>query len=167
MKALVGVVAVALVVLVAAFVLVPTEITEGEQGQIQEEVQQLAQEWMDAWRANACEAHQPFFHPDHLVLLNAGKLIKGWDGWMDYCTPALTNRAGWSGDWIDTEVRAISPDAAVLHGTYSGTYSYRDGSPSHHYPVAAMSIYVERTTDGWKIASFYNSNGPYEEADQG
>jgi hypothetical protein len=145
----------------------PTEMTQAEIAQIEAEVNEWAEAWVDVWRANDCELSRPLMHPTRMHVLWGGKPHNSIDEWMDYCTSTIANRAGWSGEWTDTEVRVYSGDAAVFIGTYSGTYTYRDETPARHYPVATQVIILERAGDGWGVTSFENSNGPYEEVEAG
>jgi len=137
-------------------------MTEAERAQIEAEVLQVAETWMDVWRANDCESSRPLMHPTRMVVLWGGTPHSSIDEWMEYCEGSIANRAGWSGSWTDKQVRVFSTDAAVFIGTYSGTYTYRDETPARHYPVASQVILLERTGTGWGITSFENSNGPSE-----
>lgn len=171
MKGLVTVLAV-LVVLGLAYSLymtptAPPEMTDAERAQIEADVLNLAEAWMDVWRANHCELARDILSPDRLALPVGGRADTSVSDWIDYCTRTIENRAGWSGEWTDTDVRVLSPDAALFVGTYAGTYTYRDGSPARHYPTSAQVILAERTDTGWSITTFLNSNSAYEEVEGG
>ena len=166
MKALITVIALIVVLGLGYFLYssptAPPEMTEAEVAQIQVEVSDLMESWMEAWRGNDCALSRDLWHPDHMAQPRGGRTGISVDGWVEQCTTQMANRASFSGEWTDTEVRVISPDAAVFSGMYTATYGYRDGSPGQHYPTAAQVMLVERTGVGWGITFFVNSNGPSE-----
>ena len=140
------------------------EMTEAETAQIEAEVMQLADDWMDAWKdmETDCETTQTLLHPDYWRRLASGE---DWDisEWPDYCARSTATRAGASNDWAKKTVRVISPDAAVFIGTHSPTFSYNDGRPPRHYLTSVQRLLVERTETGWGISWLTNNNGPYED----
>ena len=91
----------------------------------------------------------------------------GRDEWLDYCSQTTTNRASVSGSWTDTEVRVLSPDAAVFVGSYDSTMGYVDGTPTRHWPTANQVFLAERTANGWGISFFTNLTGPSEVVEEG
>ncbi len=139
------------------------EMTEAEIAQIEAEVLGLMESWMEAWRGNDCALSRDLWHPTKIAQPRVGRTGISVDGWIESCTTQMANRESFSGEWTDTDVRVISPEAAVFSGTYRATYGYRDGSPGRHYPTAAQVMLVERTEGGWGITFFTNSNGPSEE----
>lgn len=142
----------------------PPEMTEAEIAQIEIEVMQLAEAWMDAWEdmETDCEATEALLHPDYWERLASGE-ARDISEWLDFCTRATTTRAGFSGDWIESKVRVISPDAAVFTGTFSPTYYRNDGRPPRHYLTSVQRLLIERTETGWGISWMTNVNGPYED----
>jgi hypothetical protein len=140
---------------------------EVHSGKIQAEVTQTAEAWMDVWRANDCALSRSVWHPERIAQPRAGKTGFSVDDWIENCTTTMSNRASFSGEWMNTEVRVLSPNAALFEGTYTATYEYRDGSPSNHYPTAAQVMLFERTDTGWGLTFFVNSNGPTEPAGEG
>ena len=146
----------------------PPEMTEAEKAQIQTEVLQAAEAWIDSWKdmETDCETITGMMHPDHMALLLGGN-VASRDQWLDYCNRTTTNRAGWEGGWTSTEVRPLSADAAVFVGNYTGTYQWLDGSSDSHYANAAQVILFERTATGWGVTFFLNNNGPVERIEEG
>jgi uncharacterized membrane protein len=136
----------------------PPQMTEAEIAQIQGEIGQAAEEWMNVWRANDCELARGLWHPDHVTQPYAGVIARTVDDWIEDCNTSIANRASFSGSWIDTEVRVISPNAAVLAGNWEGTFHYRDDTPARHYPHSAQVILFERTDAGWGIVFLMSSN---------
>jgi hypothetical protein len=142
-------------------------MTEAEIAQIEAEVLQVADAWDDGWEdmETDCENNVNLMHPDHFAWFSGGNRID-LDGWLEYCTNATRNRAGYEGEWTSTEVRVLSPDAAVFVGSYRSTYENVSGRVTH-YPTAAQTILFERTATGWGITLFNNFNGPAEVIQEG
>jgi len=145
----------------------PAEMTEAEIAQIEAEVKQFAEDWFDVWRGNDCEPSRDLIHPERWVRIYDGKPNSNVDEWMARCVTTLANRASFSANWIDTEVRVMSPDAAVLIGTSSSTFEYNDGTPARHYPINSTIMIVERTDSGWRLSNIQMVNGPYEAVEEG
>lgn len=145
----------------------PPEMTEAESAQIEAEVMQWAEAWMEIWRANDCELSRNAWHPTRIAQPRAGRTGVSVDEWIRQCTDQITNRASFSGEWTETEVRVISRDVALFMGSYNATYGYRDETPDRHYPTAAQVMLLERTETGWGLTFFVNSNGPYEGVEGG
>jgi hypothetical protein len=174
MKAIVAVLA-ALVALGALFYFytapttAPAEMTEAEIAQIEAEVLEWAEAFMDGWEAGTpdarCEANLALVHPDHVTYLTGGAPQRKAD-WFDYCMGVHENWASFTGDWTETSVRVISPDAAVFLGRYDSTGENVNGRVIR-YPAGAQLILVERTADGWGFTLHENSNGPTEVVEEG
>jgi hypothetical protein len=159
--------AVAVLVLVSACQAPPpAEMTDAERAQIEAEVLALAQGWMDIWDENDCEAASIFLNPESLSFLWSGQALNRSE-WLEACIPIVANRESFSGNWTETKVHVLSPDAAVFVGTYTATYSYVDDTPARHYPRTSQMGLVERTATGWVFTTFTNVNGPYEAAGEG
>jgi hypothetical protein len=138
------------------------EMTEAQIAQIEAEVLEWAEAWMDSWNVDVhCDATLPLIHPDHVVELTGGAPLKKAE-WLEYCKRTNANIAGFTGVWTDTSVRVLSPDAAVFLGRFDGTWEYPDGRTNHR-PAGAQLILVERTAEGWGLTLFENSNGPLAE----
>ncbi len=152
--------AVAALFLVAGCQAPPPEMTEAEIAQIQAEVGQLAEGWMNVWRANDCALARGLWHPDHLTQPYAGTIARTVDDWIEDCNTSIANRASFSGSWTETGVRVISPNAAIFSGNWEGTFHYRDDTPPRYYPHSAQVILFERTSTGWGIVFLINSNDP-------
>mgnify|MGYP001822653937 CR=1 FL=1 len=157
--------AVAVLMLVAACQAPPAEMTEAEIAQIEAEVMQFADDWMDAWKdmESDCETAEAMLHPDHWVRITGSAEVRDISDWPDFCARSTATRAGFSGDWTETKVRVISPDAAVFIGTYSPTYHRTDDRPPRHYLTSVQRLLVERTDNGWGLSLMTNTNGPYED----
>jgi len=169
MKALITLLAL-IVVLGVAFVLYRSppaepEMTEAEIAQIEAEVMEFADTFLDAWRVEVhCDANLPLFHPDRLAMPYQGEIINR-EGWHEMCLMRSANVASATFNWISREVRVLDPDAAVFIGSYSSTWEYRDGSPTGHVPTSSVGGVAERTPEGW-VWTFYSwSPGPGEEVE--
>ena len=144
------------------------EMTEAEIAQIEAEVVQFADAYTDVWRGNDCEGSRDLLHPTRWVRIYDGKPNRDIDEWMRRCEITLANRASFSSEgWIDTEVRVLSPDAAVFIGTNSYTMTYRDDTPARHYPSNTTIMNLERTPDGWRLTSYQNATSGYEVVEEG
>ena len=161
----------ALVILGLAFFLYsspsapPAEMTEAEIAQIQSEVMEFADAWLDAWRVEVnCDSNLPLLHPDRLAMPYEGGIINR-DEWHEMCLMRSANVASATFNWISREVRVMTPDAAVFIGSYSATWEYRDGSPAVHVPNSSTGGVVERTPDGWAWTFYSWSPGPGEEVE--
>ena len=163
----------ALVILGLAFFLyrnptAPPEMTEAEIAQVQSEVMEAAEAWIDSWNdvETDCETAIDSWHPEYMVYFSAGERVFG-DDWVEVCNQTTANRASVDGHWTDTQVRVLSSDAAVFLGSYETTMGYVDGSPTRHWPTANQAILMERTATGWGISLFMNFNGPSEVVEEG
>ena len=143
-------------------------MTEAEMVQIEAEVLEAAQAWMDVWEDmdTDCERAAELWHPEHMAYFSGGERTTP-STWVEVCHRVTRNRAGFSGSWTDTDVRVLSRDAALFVGRQEGTFEHLDGSPTRHYPTGAQVILFERTETGWGITTFSNFNGPPEEVGEG
>lgn len=147
----------------------PPEMTEEEIAQIQSEVTQLAEAWMAAWTDvdSDCETAYDLLHPDYYIDYQGGNRITTRAEYLELCAARTSNRAEVTARWTDTDIRAISPDAAVISGAYEISYEHVDGSPANHFPSAHQRILAERTATGWGITFFINVNGPRATVEEG
>jgi hypothetical protein len=165
MRALVAVV---LLALISACQAPPAEMTEAEIAQVEAEVMEWAEGFLDAWRGDTrtgCEANLVRVHPDHVVFLRGGEPRRKAD-WLDWCLSTNAGLEDFIGEWTDKQVRVLSPDAAVFLGRWSGTFVEDTGRRVHH-PAAVQRIMVERMADGWGITMQQWSNGPSEVTEGG
>jgi hypothetical protein len=155
----------ALVLLFAACQAPSAEMTEAEIAQIEREVMEWGEAWMDAWAAGTpedrCGATQAFIHPDHVAFLTGGAPHTK-AGWFDYCMSTQENWLSYTGRWTDTTVRVLSPDAAIFLARFDATWVRADETV-FAFPAGAQLILVERTAAGWGLTLFENSNGPRAE----
>jgi hypothetical protein len=143
-------------------------MTEADVAQIEAEVMEWAEVYLDRWEgpaATGCEGVQSLFHPEHVLYLAGGEHRRIAD-WFDYCMGRNAAVADYSGTWTDKDVRVLSPNAAIFLGRLSHNFGRADGT-SDRYPAAAQRLLVERTADGWRITMFENSNGPRAEVEGG
>jgi hypothetical protein len=169
MKGLITLIAVVVVVGLAFFLYrtptAPPEMTEAEKAQIEADVMEFADSWLDAWRVEVnCDSNLPLMDPDRMAMPYDGKIINR-DGWHEMCLMRSANVASATFNWINREVRVMTPDAAVFIGSYSSTWEYRDGSPAVHVPSSSTGGVVERTPDGWAWTFYSWSPGPGEEVE--
>lgn len=143
----------------------PPEMTEAERAQIEAEVMEFADRWLDAWRVEVnCDANLPLMHPERLAMPYEGEIINR-DEWYGMCLMRSASVASATFGWTSREVRVLAPDAAVFIGSYSSTWGYRGDSPAVHVPSSSIGGVVERTPDGW-VWTFYSwSQGPGEEVE--
>jgi uncharacterized protein (TIGR02246 family) len=156
MKALAGVVAVALVVLVGAFVFVPKGMTDAEQAQVEAEVKAVMNAFYDGWREMDMEKVAGLAHPNELIYPYVGQVLD-WSGYRDAILAWAEGKAAYKGGWTSTKVRVLSPDLAVFSGTSTDTLTYSDGR-IFEYPNNAMAFLLERTSDGWRFSMGGASN---------
>jgi hypothetical protein len=144
------------------------EMTEAEIAQIEAEVREWADEFLNAWSGDTrtgCEANLVRVHPDHVVFLRGGEPRRKAD-WLDWCLNTNEGLADFIGEWTDRQVRVLSPDAAVFIGRWSGTFVEESGRSIHH-PAAAQRMLLERMADGWGMTFQQWSNGPSEVTEEG
>jgi hypothetical protein len=159
----------AVLMLVAACQTAPPEMTEAEIAQLEAEVL----EWADAWMAageiptpeDRCGAWRNLAHPDQVVRLRGGE-PQGRAAWFDYCMGIQVNWQTFTGEWTETDVRVLSPDAVVFIGRSSGTWVHADGRVIR-YPAGVQRLLLERAADGWGFTMHDNSNGPSEVVEGG
>jgi hypothetical protein len=160
--------ALAVLMTVAACQAPPAEMTEAEIAEIEAEVMGWAEAWLDGWEADTrtgCETNLALIHPEPVVFLTGGEPQRKAD-WFEYCLSMNAGLAGFSGEWIEKEVRVLSPDAAVFLGRYDGTFEEESGRILR-YPGAVQLILVERMADGWGLTLTEWSNGPSEVVEEG
>ena len=142
----------------------PAEMTPEEIAQIEAEVGEWAEAVMDAWGPGTTEERcgrvQAFAHPDRVVWMRGGE-PRGSDGFFEYCMANQANWVSFTGEWTETNVRVLSPDAVVFIGRFSGTWVHTDGRVIR-YPAGVMRHLLERTADGWGFTMQDFSNGPSE-----
>jgi uncharacterized protein (TIGR02246 family) len=143
----------------------PGEMTETERAQIEAELIEFAEAWMDVWGENDCEKAAAFLHPDRLAVLHGARVLNRSE-WLEACAPVVAAREAYSVIWTDMEVRVLTPNVAILIGTYSSTTRYTDGREGHH-PAIAQAGLVERTRSGWVFATLASDAGLYEEIEEG
>jgi hypothetical protein len=143
----------------------PPEMTEAERAQIESEVIEFAEAWMDVWEDNDCEKAAAFLHPDRLAFLHGARVLNRSE-WLEACTPVVAAREAYSGTWTDTDVRVLTPNVAVFIGSFSSTTRYTDGR-ERHYPGIAQAGLVERTSSGWVFTTLASNTGLYEEIEEG
>jgi len=161
--------ALAVLLLLAACQTAPPEMTEAEIAQIEAEVTEWAETLLDGWGPGTteerCAALQALAHPDHVVWLRGGE-PRGPDAFFEYCMANQANWVSYTGEWTDTDVRVLSPDAVIFIGRTSGTWVHTDGRVTR-YPAGVIRYLVERTADGWGFTMTDFSNGPSEVVEQG
>ena len=146
---------------------VPSAITDAEIAEVEAEITEWAESWLDVWRGNDCELSRPLIHPTRSVFVFQGKPTRNIDDWMTYCGRTIENRASWSGSWTDIEVRVLSANAAEIIGTHSATITYRDETPARSYPISTQIINLERTATGWGMTHYWYQTGPPEVVEEG
>jgi hypothetical protein len=159
MKAVFGFLA-GTVLLAMPFQLGAQDLTPAEVAQIESEVKEAAEAWIDVWRANDCALVTTVFHPEYFTQPRGGYLATSIDEAISQCESAIANRASFSGGWVETNVRVISRDAAVLMGVWEGEFHYRDDTAPRRYNHSAQVILFERTENGWGGTFYVNSNDP-------
>lgn len=136
------------------------EMTEAERAQIESEIQQMAESVLDDWRTNDCNAIVEAWNPDLVFQPSGGVIAETLAEVREQCDRALANRASFSGNLIDTRIKVLSRDAAVLGMTWEGTFHYRDDTPPRYYAHSSTVFLLGRTGDGWGVSFYVNSNDP-------
>ncbi len=143
----------------------PPEMTEAEIAQIEAEVMALMQEFVDGFNELDMAMATATFHPDHTTLTIGGEIVNK-SGYREILDGWVGDKESWQGSWLETNVRVLSPSAAVFTGTWSPTIRYSNGSV-RNYPLGAWVTLVERTAAGWRISAALGSNSGYEEVEGG
>jgi hypothetical protein len=144
------VVAFPLLLLVSACQAPPADMTEAEMAQIQADVEQVAQDWIAGWGGD-CETSVGLFHPEYISQSRAGVFARSLDEQRENCELSRANRESVTARWTSTNVRVISPNAAVFTGNFEGTFRYNDGTPARFYAHSAQTALFERTESGWGL----------------
>ena len=148
MKALAGVAVVAFS-LSAACQAPPAEMTEAEITQIQAEVTQVLEEFMEANGAMDCARIAAIYHPDHTAIAWGSRLLDN-SGFREACEGFFESKDAWTGYWVETDVRVLTRDLAEYAGRMGDTIHYSDGRV-REWPGNCVNVGVmERTPDGWK-----------------
>jgi hypothetical protein len=164
-----AIVAVLALLFIATEQTAPPEMTDAEIAQIEAEVTEFGEAWLDAWGPGTteerCAAAQALAHPDRVVWMRGGE-PRGPDGFFDYCMAIQRNWVSYTGEWTDPDVRVLSPDAVIFIGRTSGTWIHTDGRVIR-YPAGVVRFLLERTADGWGFTMQDFSNGPSEVVEEG
>ncbi len=142
------------------FQLTAQDLTPAEIAQIESEIEEVAEAWIEVWRANDCSLVPKVFHPNNFTQPQGGYLAKSVEDGIAQCESQTANRASYSGKWVETDVRVISRKAAVLMGVWEGEFHYRDDTAPRRYDHSAQVILFERTEIGWGVTFYVNSNDP-------
>jgi hypothetical protein len=103
-------------------------------------------------------------HPDYMTLSYAGRILDK-SGYREYWDEWVKNKESWQGHWHETNVRVLTPEAAVFTGLYSIDLIEYSDQPARHYPQNAMTTLVEKTPDGWKWTMGANTASGFEEVE--
>lgn len=133
----------------------PAEMTEAERAQIEAEILEVAETWVDGLRQFDGDLIAAAIHPDLAVFAYQGRILDR-AGYRDAIVAWMEGKESYKGGWLDTHVRVISPDLAVFSATAEDTIQYSDGRTVHR-PNSTVALF-ERTTEGWKWS--VASHGP-------
>ena len=158
-------VAFSVLVLVAGCQIPPPEMTEAEIAQIEAEVMEFAEAWLNVWEQNDCEAGAVFLHPTQSSFLWEGKALSRAE-WLEICTPFTENRESFTGHWNEVTVRVLTSDAAVFVGTYTDTIRFVSGT-LRTWADNSQTGLVERTPEGWVFTTLASTSGSYEDIEGG
>jgi len=170
MKALITVLAV-FVVLGLGFLLyrtptAPPEMSEAERAQIEAEVTEAANGFLDSFRTMDAEVVGEWFHPTETSFVWGGT-INDRAGMIEHLRSFMENFESWDGAWVETQVQALNPDAAMFQGEFGSTIHYANGQVLRWPGNANFTMLMERTPEGWKVTVGDTDNGPSEVVEEG
>jgi hypothetical protein len=138
----------------------PPELTEAEIAQIEAEVLQVMQVFMEGFNEHDPGKIATTLHPDLPAILYAGRIWTRAE-FPEGVAPWFEAREAYQGEWIETDVRVLSRDLAVFQASYRGTTKLTDGR-TFHYPHSSSMALFERTSEGWRWTVGGTSAGPAE-----
>jgi hypothetical protein len=153
MRALLAILAL-LVVLGLGFLLyssptTPSEMTEAEVAQIEAEVTQVLEDFLQANEEMDCGKVAALYHPEHAGVAWGSRLLDA-SMFQEACESFFDGKDSWTGYWVETNVRVLTRDFAEYTGRMGDTIHYSDGRV-REWPGNCVNIGVmERTPDGWK-----------------
>ena len=142
------------------------EMTQAEIAQIEAEVLQVAQTFLDGFNELDMAKANETMHPDHMTFSYQGRIMNKAD-YREFLDGWVTNKESWQGHWLETNVRVLSPQAAVFVGTYTVDLMEYSDQPGRRYPQSAWTMLFEKTSDGWKWSMGGSSNSGYEAVEEG
>jgi ketosteroid isomerase-like protein len=137
-----------------------TKLTEAEIAEIETQILSIMENRFDALRDLDVESYARTAHPDLLTWPAGGQLMNR-SQYKDALLAWAEGKESWSGGWIESKVRVLSPDFAVFSGTYTDTIRFSDGRHLH-WPEAVAVFLFERTPEGWKFIMGGESAAPPE-----
>jgi len=136
------------------------EMTADQIAEIEAEVLEGMETYVDGYREMDMEKVGSVAHPDLLTYPYSGRVLNRTE-FIETSLAWAEGRGYWAISWVDTNVRVLSPDLAVFSGTSVDTVTFSDGR-AFHYPSNAYAFLFERTPDGWK----FSMGGPSSPARQ-
>jgi fibronectin type 3 domain-containing protein len=170
MKGLITVFAVLVVVGIAGFLYrtptAPPEMTEAERAQIEAEVTEAATGLLDGFRTMDAEVVGEWFHPTETSFVWGGT-INDRGGMIEHLRSFMEDFESWDGGWVETQVKVLTPDAAMFQGEFESTIHYTNGRVLRWPGNANFTMLMERTPEGWKVTIGDMDNGPSEVVEEG
>ena len=136
------------------------EMSEAEIAEIRADVLEVVEARFEALRDLDMDKVLQSAHPD-LLAWTAGGRIMNSAAYRDGMRAWAEGKESWSGRWVETDVRVLTPDLAVFSGSYVDTIQYSDGRYLHCPRCSAVFLF-ERTPDGWKYSMGAGSAVPAE-----
>jgi uncharacterized protein (TIGR02246 family) len=140
-------------------------MTDVEIAEIEAEVREVAQTFIDGFNELDMAKVVSVSHPDHTKVPYAGEILDR-SGFQEFLDGWVEDKESWQGDWVDTHIRVLSPDLAAFSGTYSVDMTLSDGE-RRHYPSGAMVGLFERTEDGWRWSIRGSASSGYQLVEEG
>lgn len=142
------------------------EMTAAEMAQIEAEVKAHMSTYVDALETINIDTWAGIFHPTQTSFAWGGT-IHDHDSFVERVNAFWESWETWEGQWVETTVKVLSPDAAMFQGEYEATIHYEDGRILHWPGNANFTSLVERTPDGWKVTIGNWGNGSYQVVEEG
>ena len=144
----------------------PPEITEDERAQVEAEVVQVWEGFLQGHEELDCDKAAEALHPGLLAFPLDSRLLDQSE-WLDACIHFLEGVESLTGYWVEAKVRVLTPDFAMFTGFYGDTVRYADGSVREWPGNCNRAALMERTEDGWKATIMAGTCGSDEAVGEG
>ena len=142
----------------------PVEMTEAEIAQIEAEVTAVAHQLMEGFKNLDLEEAAAVYDPSSMHGNDGATYYATYDEWVVHLEEMVARFDEMDGEWMNTRVDVIGPDAAVFVGQYDWTVTAVSGTRSR---VEAFITQVMRAIGGeWKI-THQASMGRWTTLDEG
>ena len=133
----------------------PAEMTEAEIAQIEAEVLEWADLWVESSRSQDADAVVALMDPDEARYVVNSTFHSGLDDCRDALETLYQGWETWAGEWSGESVEALGPEVAFLIGQVRGPLTLVGGTEGINQ--VRLSFLLRKRVDGWKAVYGHGS----------